>query len=120
MDNNSIVIPDVAPMIDCGPMSALWSYFQITQLVEADLLIVATDYIIDQNAIRFLSSDFGYIKIKQVPYYTCCHLRLNIKMLEKYVNLRSYRWYSLLNDAGCQARSYDGYLKNINYPEDLK
>ncbi|APX72661.1 NTP transferase domain-containing protein [Companilactobacillus allii] len=120
LDHKITVIPDVYPMIDCGPMSALWAYFQATQTTNADLLVIATDYIIKSDAIKFLNENDGYIKIKQVPYYTCCHLKINIDILMKYVNLKSYRWRSLLNDANCQAQDYGGYLKNINYPEDLK
>ncbi|KRK65733.1 molybdopterin-guanine dinucleotide biosynthesis protein A [Companilactobacillus tucceti DSM 20183] len=119
--NNQVnVIQDVAPLIDCGPMSALWSYFKTTNKTSADLIVVATDYIIDKSAIEFLSLETGYIKIKSVPYYTCCHLNIKIELLKKYMTEQNYRWRSLLKDANCPARNFDGRLKNINYLEDLK
>lgn len=114
------IIKDVAPLIDCGPMSALWSYFEATHKNTADLLVIATDYIIDESAINFLNGNIGYIEIKRVPYYTCCHLKLKIELLEKYIDQKNYRWHSLLNEANCKPLNFNGQLKNINYPEDLK
>ncbi|WP_125588627.1 NTP transferase domain-containing protein [Companilactobacillus jidongensis] len=119
-DTKIQVIPDVEPMIDCGPLSALWSYFYTTRVEQADLLVIATDYIIDQKTIEFLSEDSGYIKIKSLPYYTCCHLMIKIDLLKQHIDKHDYRWRSLLVDANCIARDYEGNLKNINYPEDLE
>jgi len=119
-DSKVQVIQDVEPMIDCGPLSALWSYFDTVQTKQADLIVVATDYIIDQRAIEFLSQNLGYIKIKSLPYYTCCHLTINMELLKQHMKSHNYRWRSLLSDADCVAQDYDGNLKNINYPEDLE
>lgn len=113
------VIQDIEPLIDCGPMSALWSYFETTHKSTADLLVIATDYIIDETAVKFLSENVGYIKIKRVPYYTCCHVKLKIELLKKYIGQKNYRWHSLLEEANCKPLNFNGQLKNINYPEDL-
>ncbi|MFC6322354.1 NTP transferase domain-containing protein [Companilactobacillus baiquanensis] len=118
--SKQVVIQDVEPLIDCGPMSALWSYFKITKKNAADLLVIATDYIIDESAIDCLSKNVGYIEIKRVPYYTCCHLKIKLELLEKYIRQKNYRWRSLLNEANCQEIQFNGNVKNINYPEDLK
>lgn len=120
-DNSKItVIQDQEPLIDCGPISALWSYFQQSDKTIADLIVIATDYRIDQSAVEFLSEDFGYIKIKRLPYYTCCHLKIKIDLLRQQMNDQNYRWRSLLDKSDCRARNYEGNLKNINYPEDLE
>ncbi|WP_125711721.1 NTP transferase domain-containing protein [Companilactobacillus kedongensis] len=118
--NNVEVIKDIEPMVDCGPMSALWSYFQQTNKQEAELLVIATDYIIDSDAISFLKQDIGYIEIKRLPYYTCCHLKINIELLKQHIDQKNYRWRSLLKETNCQPRNFSGHLKNINYPEDLQ
>ncbi|WP_125565178.1 molybdenum cofactor guanylyltransferase [Companilactobacillus insicii] len=119
-DSKVTVINDQEPLIDCGPLSALWAYFQQTNQTKADLMIIATDYIIDQRAVQFLAEESGYIKIKSLPYYTCCRLKINISLVKQHITEHNYRWRNLLQDAGCLGRDYDGKLKNINYPEDLK
>ncbi|MFD1418072.1 NTP transferase domain-containing protein [Companilactobacillus keshanensis] len=118
--NDVTVMKDTEPMIDCGPMSAVWSYFKETNKEEVELLVIATDYIIDATAINFIRQDIGYIEIKQLPYYTCCHLKINIELLKRHINKKDYRWRTLLSEANCRPRNFSGYLKNINYPEDLQ
>ncbi|MQS45900.1 NTP transferase domain-containing protein [Companilactobacillus mishanensis] len=120
--NRVSTIQDQAPLIDKGPVSALWSYFQETGNQDADLLVVATDYKnIDQNVLKLISNKIPYIQCGEESYYTFCHIQINSNDFRRQMRNRNYRWQNILRISNCETVYIaNSNIKNINYQEDLQ
>lgn len=118
-DSKITVISDIKPFIDCGPMSAVWSYFKVTKQSLSEVVIIATDYLISKETIAFICQKRGYLKVDQVPFYTCCHLILQQKNLIKQFDSKNLRWRDFINESQCLPIVFNGKIKNINYRSDL-
>lgn len=116
------VIQDQKPLIDRGPISALWSYFQETGNDRANLIVLATDYKnINQTMLKLIANQNAYINCSGEPQYTFCHIDLSLRQFKNQLRNRHFRWQDVLKTANCDTVFLANYqIKNINYQEDLQ
>ncbi|AKP67829.1 NTP transferase domain-containing protein [Companilactobacillus ginsenosidimutans] len=116
------VIQDQEPLIDHGPISALWSYFQMTGNTHADLIVLATDYKnINKTVLELISNKNAYIQCSGEDLFTFCHINISQADFRHQLRLRHFRWQDILQAAQCETIPIANYkIKNINYQEDLQ
>ncbi|WP_300562167.1 NTP transferase domain-containing protein [Companilactobacillus sp.] len=120
--NRLAVIQDQEPLVDRGPISALWSYFQMTGKSQADLMVLATDYKnINPTVLKLISDKNAYIQCGDQPHYTICHIQISENDFRRQLRNRRFRWRDVLETAHCDTVYIANFnLKNINYQEDLQ
>lgn len=119
--NNINVIEDQEPMVDKGPISALWSYFVSTNNDFADLMVLATDYKnINPTVLKLISDNTAYIQCENEDLYTFCHIQISYRDFRHQLRARHFRWYDVLETSHCDTVKIANFkIKNINYQEDL-
>lgn len=119
---NAHVIQDVEPLVDRGPVSALWSYFQMTDFKEADLMVLATDYKnINPTVLKLITDKNAYIQCGDDTLYTFCHIHITEDDFRRQLRSRRFRWQDVLQTSHCEPINIANFkIKNINYQEDLQ
>lgn len=119
--NRLQVIQDQEPLLDRGPISALWSYFQYTGKKQADLMVLATDYKnINHTVLKLISDKNAYIQCGDECLYTFCHIKISKRDFQNQLRNHHFRWQDVLQTAHSDTVYIANYkIRNINYQEDL-